>query len=99
VLAEDVSIREAFGVAGACTEDGDIFFAPVGEPFVDGQWGPLMYQSGIDIAIYDDSDWGAHPSDVDHFTWGDELEDKSVHGFAMAVWEDGAGPRNWCPGD
>jgi hypothetical protein len=99
VLAEDVTIAQAFDVAESfqwpdqVTLDDyvSIFFAPEGRPFVSGEWGPLMYMPDVD-----------NGEDVACFTWGDELvedEDRGVHGFAMAVWEDGAGPRSWDPQD
>lgn len=99
VLAEDVSVREAFDVAGTIVDDGGIFFAPVGVPFVDGQWGPLMYVVDADVAVLDalGDDWTTGHSAL--FTWGDELVDKSVDGFAMAIWEDGLGAREWYPVD
>lgn len=112
VMSEDCSIREAFKIAGAyewpdfdelVSVGREIFFAPVGESFVDGQWGPMMYLPASDIAIYDDSEWGAHPSPDACFTWGEELtgDERSIHGFATAIWENGDGlmPRQWCPAD
>ena len=107
VLAEDVTIREAFVIAGSYewpdTDEmvrvgRDIFFAPAGQPFVSGTWGPLMYQPSYNIAVVDEVEDRWVASTVDHFTWGDELDD-DVNGFAMAVWADGAGPRNWSPSD